>query len=167
MEIERKFLLKKIPENLNQYPYHLIEQAYLCTEPVIRIRREDDKYYMTYKGSGLMSREEYNLPLHKEAYEHLLPKSDGNVISKKRYLIPLEAEEINPECLTLLGDTGLVVELDEFAAPFAPLLLAEIEFPGEDAANAFQMPDWFAEDVTQDIRYHNSNMSKQTFPSGL
>lgn len=117
MEIERKFLLRKIPENLDSYPYHLIEQAYLCVTPVIRIRRQDDEYYLTYKGSGMMSREEYNLPLTKEAYEHLLPKSDGNVISKKRYLIPLSSEEINPECLSLLGDTALIIELDEFAPP--------------------------------------------------
>lgn len=164
MEIERKFLLKHIPENLESYPFHLIEQAYLCTDPVVRIRRQDDEYYMTYKGSGMMSREEYNLPLTKEAYEHLLPKADGNVISKKRYLISLSSEEINTECLSLLGDTPLTIELDEFAPPFAPLLLAEIEFPTEEAANTFQMPDLFSEDVTQDVRYHNSHMSKMHFP---
>lgn len=162
MEIERKFLLKEIPENLDTCPYHLIEQGYLCTSPVVRIRRQNDEYYMTYKGSGMMSREEYNLPLTKEAYEHLLPKTDGNVISKKRYLIPLSSEEINPECLSLLGGASLTVELDEFAPPFAPLLLAEIEFPTEEAANAFRMPDWFSEDVTQDVRYHNSHMSKMS-----
>lgn len=163
MEIERKFLLKHIPENLDSYPYRLIEQAYLNVTPVIRIRRQDDQYYMTYKGSGMMSREEYNLPLNQEAYEHLLPKADGNVISKKRYLIPLSQEEINPECLSLLGDTALIIELDEFAPPFAPLLLAEVEFPNEEAARAFRMPNWFAEDVTQDVRYHNSYMSRQEF----
>ena len=163
MEIERKFLLKQIPENLNAYPCHLIEQAYLCTDPVVRIRREDDTYYMTYKGSGLMSREEYNLPLNKEAYEHLLSKADGNVISKKRYLIPLSGDEINPECLSYLGDTPIMIELDEFAPPFAPLFLAEVEFPNEEAALAFRMPNWFSEDVTQDIRYHNSYLS--TAPS--
>ena len=152
MEIERKFLLKCIPENLENYSCHLIEQAYLCTEPVVRIRRQDEEYYMTYKGSGMMSMEEYNLP-----------KADGNVISKKRYLIPLSNEEINPECLSLLNGASLTVELDEFAPPFAPLLLAEVEFPNEAAANAFRMPEWFAEDVTQDVRYHNSHMSRQVF----
>lgn len=165
MEIERKFLLKQIPGNLNDYPCLLIEQGYLCTDPVVRIRRQDDEYYMTYKGSGLMSREEYNLPLNKESYEHLLPKADGNVISKKRYLIPLSPGEINPECLSLLDGVSLTIELDEFAPPFAPLLLAEIEFPTEEAARAFRMPDWFSEDVTQDVRYHNSYMSRQIFPA--
>ena len=42
MEIERKFTVKALPENLDSYPFHLIEQAYLNTDPVLRIRRQDD-----------------------------------------------------------------------------------------------------------------------------
>ena len=80
MEIERKFLIKKenLPENLASYPCHRIEQGYLCTSPVVRIRRQDDDYFLTYKSKGLMSREEYNLPLTAEAYEHLKPKAPEN-----------------------------------------------------------------------------------------
>ena len=62
MEIERKFLLNKLPDNLSDYPHHDIEQAYLCRNPVVRIRRQDDDYILTYKGGGKMIREEYNLP---------------------------------------------------------------------------------------------------------
>ena len=68
MEIERKFLINKLPENIKEYPFHIIEQAYLCTNPVVRVRRQDEDYILTYKGSGMMAREEYNLPLNKEAY---------------------------------------------------------------------------------------------------
>ena len=63
MEIERKFLIKELPENLSSYQFLTLEQAYLCTDPVVRIRRQDQEYYLTYKGKGLMAREEYNLPL--------------------------------------------------------------------------------------------------------
>ena len=56
MEIERKFTIKHLPDNLDLYPVHTIEQAYLNTDPVIRIRREDDEFYMTYKGQGMMTR---------------------------------------------------------------------------------------------------------------
>ena len=63
MEIERKFLIQKMPEHPEQYKSHLIEQAYLNVRPVVRVRREDENYYMTYKGGGMMAREEYNLPL--------------------------------------------------------------------------------------------------------
>jgi len=81
MEIERKFLVETAPENFESYPFHMIEQAYLCTEPVVRIRREDSSYYLTYKSKGLLSREEYNLPLTEEAYLHLLTKADGNILT--------------------------------------------------------------------------------------
>lgn len=90
MEIERKFLIRKddLPQDLASYPCHRIEQGYLCTSPVVRIRRQDDDYFLTYKSKGLMSREEYNLPLTAEAYEHLKPKADGILITKDRYVIP-------------------------------------------------------------------------------
>ncbi len=90
MEIEKKYTIKKLPENLETYPCKIIEQAYLNTAPVVRIRRSNDEYYLTYKGSGLMAREEYNLPLDETSYRHLLEKADGNIISKKRYVIPIE-----------------------------------------------------------------------------
>lgn len=74
-EIERKYLVPAAPENLSSFPYHEIEQGYLSTEPVVRIRRQDEEYYLTYKSKGLMIREEYNLPLTKESYLHLLRKN--------------------------------------------------------------------------------------------
>ena len=153
MEIERKFLVKKeeIP-SLSSYPFHEIEQGYLCTSPVVRIRRQDEEYYLTYKSAGLLAREEYNLPLTREAYEHLRPKADGIVISKPRYLIP-EKE-------------GLTIELDIFHGEYEGLLLAEVEFSSEEAAHSYQPPAWFLEDVTYSPRYHNSNMSKGTAYTG-
>ena len=57
MEIERKYLVKTLPEHLEQYQSKKIAQGYLCTEPVVRIRRSNDDYYLTYKGEGLMVRE--------------------------------------------------------------------------------------------------------------
>ncbi len=149
MEIERKYLLKELPD-LTAYSCHKIEQAYLCTNPVVRVRRQDESYYMTYKGGGMMAREEYNLALNREAYEHLKKKADGNVISKTRYLIPLETE-------------GLTAEIDVFEAPFAPLIMAEVEFETKEQADCFVPPNWFGEDVTFDGRYHNSYMSKMKF----
>ena len=88
MEIERKFTISKLPEDLDTYPCHHIEQGYLSTNPVVRIRRQDEEYILTYKGSGMMVRTEYNLPLTRESYEHMKPKADGVVITKKRYNIP-------------------------------------------------------------------------------
>lgn len=145
MEIERKYLIKTLPENLEQYPLRILEQGYLCTTPVVRIRKDNDKYELTYKSGGLMARQEYNLPLTADAYEHLRLKVDGRIISKKRYMLPLRE---------------YTIELDIFEGDLAPLMLAEVEFSSIEEANAFEPPEWFGEDVTFDGRYHNSCLSK-------
>lgn len=151
MEIERKFLVRTLPEDLERYPSQLLEQAYLCTEPVVRVRRSDDTFTLTYKSKGLMSREEYNLPLTPESYEHLKQKADGNIIRKQRYRIPTKH--------------GLTIELDIFAPPFDDLILAEVEFSSEEQAMAFTPPQWFGEEVTWSTEYHNSTLSRRRFPS--
>ena len=138
MEIERKFLVMTPPENYESFPCHEIEQAYLCTEPVIRVRKEDDTCYLTYKSKGLLAREEYNLPLTKEAYTHLLTKADGNILTKKRYLIPVPGRE----------------------EKFAGLMLGEIDFPGGEDARESPPLSWFDRDVTWSGEYQNSRLSK-------
>lgn len=163
MEIERKFEPKKIPAEISSHPCLFIEQAYLCTDPVIRIRRQDDEYYMTYKGKGLMAREEYNLPLNPAAYAHLLTKADGNIISKKRFLIPIEHPCFTADHPAPKEPIGLKIELDVFDPPFAPLVIAEVEFPNEEMAAAFIPPKWLGEDVTNNPEYHNSNLSRRVF----
>lgn len=150
MEIERKYYIETVPEHLEQYPFHLIEQAYLCTNPVVRVRREDNAFYMTYKSRGLLSREEYNLPLTEEAYLHLLKKADGRILTKRRYLIPLEG-------------TAYIIELDVFEGDYKGLVLAEVEFPTEEEALAFAAPEWFTRDVTFSGEYQNSRLAIRDF----
>lgn len=152
MEIERKYLIPRLPEDYKTYPYKEIEQGYLSTNPVVRIRKSGDDYILTYKGSGLMIREEYNLPLTKESYEHLRPKADGILIHKIRYHIPYQEK--------------YTIELDVFLDSLAPLVLAEVEFPSREEAENFTPPNWFGEDVTFSSNYHNSTLSqkKQTVP---
>ncbi len=163
MEIERKFTVKALPKNLADYPCHKIEQAYLNTDPVVRIRRQDDEYYLTYKGKGLLAREEYNLPLNRDSYYHLRDKADGNVISKKRYMIPIVQPTFTSDYAESIDQISLFVELDLLEPPFAPLVIAEVEFPDEAMAHAFLPLDWFDQDVTQDPAYHNSVLSRRTF----
>lgn len=145
MEIERKFLIGKIPFELGDYVCRKIEQAYLCTEPVVRVRRDNGDFYLTYKSKGLMVREEYNLPLTAEAYSHLLAKHDGIIITKKRYEIPER--------------DGLTIELDVFEGEYDGLILAEVEFGSEEQALAYTPPEWFGKDVSSSPEYHNSTLS--------
>ena len=148
MEIEKKFLIQKLPDDLNTYPHHKIEQAYLSTDPVLRIRKKDNDYILTYKGPGMLAREEHEFPLNEASYQHLLKKADGNVISKTRYLIP--------------DVSGLTIELDIFSGCFTGLIMAEVEFPDMEAAGSYQMPVWFSKEVTTDTHFHNSRMSEMT-----
>ena len=146
MEIERKYLVAALPPDYHSYPSRSIEQAYLCTEPVVRIRKEDDQYCLTYKSKGLLEREEYNLPLTKEAYDHLLPKADGIVLTKRRYRIPIEG-------------SGLTIELDLFSGVYDGLQLAEVEFQTRQEAEEFVPPPWFGRDVTFSGEYQNSRLA--------
>lgn len=148
MEIERKYLIDQLPSNYTAYPHHDIQQGYLSTSPVVRVRKEDETYYLTYKSKGLLSREEYNLPLTKDAYEHLIQKADGHILTKKRYLIPME------------GSDHLTIELDIFEGRFKSLQLAEVEFPDKEEAENFVPPSWFGEDVTFSGEYQNSRLSQ-------
>ena len=145
MEIERTFLVKQLPADLESWPVRRIEQAYLCTRPVLRVRRSGERYFFTYKGEGLLAREEHEFPLEEEAYRHLLAKADGAVITKDRSCIPLGP---------------YTAELDVFAPPFAPLVLAEVEFPSEEEAAAFQPPAWFGAEVTCRPEFTNASLSR-------
>lgn len=147
-EIERKFLVNQLPSDIESFPSKPIEQAYLCTQPVIRVRREGEEYYLTYKGKGFLSREEHNLLLTKESYEHLLSKADGNIITKRRYFVPMKE---------------FTIELDIFEEPFKPLMLAEVEFSSEEQANSFLPPEWLGEEVTYSGEYQNSTLSQKRF----
>ena len=150
MEIERKFLIvkEKLPDNYCEYPCSELEQAYIITDPVLRIRKKDNEYILTYKGPGFMSRQEEEFPLSEEAYNKLLTKTGGNVISKTRYRIP---ERDN-----------LTIELDIFHKDLDGLILAEVEFPDEKTANEYIPPSWFDRDVTLEGTFHNSNLSSMS-----
>ncbi len=157
-EIERKWLIEKLPFDPGEYECLVIEQAYLSASPTVRVRRSNDEYYLTYKGSrntegnSDLNHSEYNLPLDKASYEHLREKKDGIVLRKKRYLIP----HVN----------GLTIELDIFGPPFEGLIVAEVEFDTEEEARAFEAPDWFGEDVTGVKKYKNAVMCTEGYMKG-
>ncbi len=145
-EIERKWMIKELPGDLSNYKCIEMEQAYLNISPTVRIRRENDEYFLTYKGKGDgISHSEYNLPLTKEAFDHMLPKADGIIIRKKRYVIPLEG--------------GLKAELDIFGEPYEGLRIVEVEFGSVEEAEGFTGPDWFGQDVSMDERFKNARMA--------
>lgn len=153
MEIERKFKLKYLPNNLGQYSCKELEQGYLCDSPAIRIRKSGTDFFLTYKSEPFVEKdsiatccEEYEMPLTKDAYLHLKEKIDGFLIQKTRYLIPLE--------------TGFVAELDIFHGFLEGLQCVEVEFKSKEEAACFLPPLWFGEDISMEDRYKNRNLAK-------
>lgn len=158
MEIERKYIIHEIPVDLSDYRSRHMEQAYVSVKPVIRIRRVDDEAVLTVKSKGLLSRQEFELELSDEEYLSLKSKTEGNVIEKDRYVIPLAGTD--GSCGGGADVADLYIELDVFCGLFEGLVYAEVEFPSEEAANAFTPPSWFGEDVTEAGIYQNSALSR-------
>lgn len=154
MEIEKKYLVKKLPENLETYPFNQLEQCYLCVDPVVRIRRRDDAYILTYKSrlgldqnqDNLCVAHEFEGPLTREAYESLKEKREGEPVTKTRYKIPYGK---------------YTIELDVFEGRQKGVILAEVEFETVEEANSFVPPVWFGEDVSGDYHYRNNYMATQ------
>ncbi|MCI0495163.1 CYTH domain-containing protein [candidate division KSB1 bacterium] len=146
-EIERKFLVKKLPEDLNQYPSTVILQGYLAitsdgTE--VRLRKKGSRYFQTVKsGSGLL-RGEVEIELSQGQFEKLWLMTEGKRIEKIRYEIAY---------------SGTTIELDVFSGMLQGLVVAEVEFVSIKQANLFIPPSWFGIEVTEDERYKNRNLA--------
>jgi adenylate cyclase len=148
IEIERKFLVPEPPDGLERHPSTAIDQGYLAiaedgTE--VRIRRRDASATLTVKSGGGRSRVEEELDIDAQRFDRLWPLTEGRRIEKTRYEIPA-------------GD-GLTIELDVYAGALDGLVVAEIEFDSEDAAERFSGPGWLGQEVTDDKRYKNQRLA--------
>jgi adenylate cyclase len=155
IEIERKFLVPDPPGDLDRHPSTAIEQGYLAiaddgTE--VRIRRRDESATLTVKSGGGRSRVEEEIELDAQRFERLWPLTEGRRIEKTRYEIA--------------ADDGLTIELDVYDGDLAGLVVAEIEFASEDAADAFAGPGWLGREVTDDKRYKNQRLACDGVPPG-
>jgi adenylate cyclase len=154
MEIERKFVLTARPEGLDGHEARRIEQGYLALDPAgaeVRVRRKGGDHTLTVKTGAGLARGEEEVALDADAFARLWPLTEGRRVIKTRYLVPL-------------GD--LTAEVDDYEGPLQGLLTAEIEFPDEAAAHAFDAPAWLGEDVTGDQRYANQSLAVAGRPSG-
>lgn len=150
MEIEKKYLVKFLPENLDIYNKHEIKQAYISTDPVMRLRQKDDKYIFTFKGIGTLIREEFEYLLTQQQFDKLLEKVETKKIIKTRYVIALK--------------NNFTAELDIYKGDLEGFMNVEVEFKTIEQANNFSPPDWFGEEITENIKYSNSYMSIYGIP---
>ena len=149
-EIERKFLVNKdLWYKIEKPKGDLFRQGYISTEPnkTIRVRMTDESAFLTFKGLTVGSKRleyEYEIPI-KDAKEILDEFTDAG-ISKIRYKI---------------NHNGKVWEVDEFLDDNLGLVVAELELRSED--EKFDLPGWIDKEVTEDVRYFNSNLSLNPF----
>ncbi len=150
MEIERKFLGKDFPFELDDFPCLNITQSYISTSPTIRLRKSNEDFILTVKGSGIIAREEYELPITEKQYNKLLKKVETPSVIKKRYLVPLKK--------------GLTAEIDIYEGHLQGLKTIEVEFESMKDAKRFVPPAWFGEDVTLDGRFKNTKLARFGIP---
>lgn len=158
IEIEKKYLIRKkdIGFSLNRFKYSKIVQGFIYLKPAIRIRKVDDKYYLTIKSkapkelSGFddLVRTEYDIEISKKAYLDLLKLCKGRIIYKTRYYIPYK---FNKKLYT--------IELDVFEKALKGLIYAEIEFKTVKDAQKIRVPEWFYKDITNIEKYKNTQLS--------
>ncbi len=147
-EIERKFLVKEERWRPKEEGVR-IAQGYLSTVPerTVRVRIKGRRGYLTVKGKneGISRKEfEYEIPL--EDAEELLKLSESSILEKRRYQETVE---------------GHIWEVDVFFGENEGLFLAEIELQYEN--ESFKKPEWLGEEVSEDSRYYNSNLSRQPY----
>lgn len=151
IEIERKFLVTSDAFLKSFSKQNRIVQGYLSSSPerTVRIRIKGENGYITIKGesneSGL-SRFEWEKEISIEEAENLLQLCEVGVIDKIRYEVIVGIH---------------IYEVDVFSKDNEGLIIAEVELTAED--EEFEKPNWLGDEVTGDIKYYNSYLSKNPF----
>ncbi|WP_321372378.1 CYTH domain-containing protein [uncultured Desulfuromusa sp.] len=155
LEIERKFILPQIPEELIHHVQgDEIKQGYLLRESgrELRIRQRNHDYRMTLKQGGGLSRIEQECPIPAEQFEMLWPLTAGRQIEKIRYTIKQE---------------DLLFEIDLFKGNLVPLIILEVEFENLEQSRQFQVPTFASREVTEDESYKNAILATAGLPDSF
>ena len=151
LEIERKFLVTSERFKLEASSRYTIIQGFLNRDPnrTVRVRLKDREGVLTIKGMGSksgISRFEWEQVISREEALQLLKLCEPGIIQKERYIVPCGAVEY---------------EVDVFELENSGLIIAEVELDSEHVW--FEKPPWLGEEVSGDIRYYNSYLSKHPF----
>lgn len=153
LEIEKTFLVKKIPDDLSAFSSCQIKQGYISSSPPsLRIRKKGDKFELTKKTplteGDYSAFEEVNIYLTEYEFNKLWPLTEKS-LEKIRYKIPL--------------DDNLIAELDIFKADLTGAAFVEVEFSSKEQMDSFQAPEWFGKDITNEIFSANAFLAGKTF----
>jgi CYTH domain-containing protein len=152
VEIERKFLVARPPEDLARHSHQAIAQGYLAIGDdgvEVRIRRTPAEALLTIKAGRGTVRLEEELPISEERFATLWPWTQGRRIEKVRYRVPTK---------------GATIEVDVYDGALRGLVIAEVEFDSRAARDDFRPPGWLAADVSDDPRYKNQSLAVHGLP---
>lgn len=151
IEIERKFLV--ISDIFKEEAFEKVEikQGFLNTDPMrtVRVRIRNEDAFLTVKGKSTkngLSRFEWEKEIEKEEAVNLLKICEPGIIEKTRYLVK---------------EGNFTFEIDEFHGENEGLRIAEIEL--EDEKDSFNKPDWLGLEITGNVKYYNSQISKNPY----
>ena len=151
IEIERKFLVTSNAYKEQAHQKFRIIQGFLNRDPerTVRVRLKDDKGMLTVKGLSSndgLSRFEWEKEISKKEAKALLEFCVEGVIDKLRFEVKVNNH---------------IFEVDEFYGDNEGLVVAEVELQTEE--ETFTKPNWLGDEVTGDIKYYNSQLSKQPY----
>ena len=153
LEIERKFLLRNLPSKLDKSRSESIQQGYIALTSdsrEVRIRRKGETRYLTVKVGRGLTREETEIEISEYQFDQLWPTTGHAQLQKIRHYCH-HGEHL--------------VEIDQYQGMLAPLLVAEVEFDSEAESRNFIPPDWFGEEITNDLRFSNYNLATGGLPN--
>ncbi|MGB0891664.1 MAG: CYTH domain-containing protein [Flavobacteriaceae bacterium] len=155
VEIERKFLVKNDDFKNESHAQKNIKQGYLNSDKnrTVRIRISNDNAFITIKGKSNSSgttRFEWEEKIKEQDAENLLLLCESSIIDKTRYLVTVNNHTF---------------EVDEFYGNNKGLVIAEVELTSEN--ENFSKPSWLGKEVTGNIKYYNSSISKHPFKDWL
>ena len=148
-EIERKFLVERLPTGWKRRPSEPIVQGYF---PVagkgleIRLRRKGSRHFITIKSGRGRSRLEEEIQIPKSKFQALWPLTGAARISKRRYNIPYDNHTI---------------EMDVYRGPHRGLITADVEFDSVRASRSFQPPGWLGREITGNRQYANEQLARR------
>lgn len=151
IEIERKFLVRSESFKKEAFAQNRIAQGYLSSVPerTVRVRIKENKGFLTIKGASNetgLSRFEWEKEIPVDVAAALLKLCEKGVIDKTRFEVKIGNH---------------IFEVDEFYGENEGLIIAEVELKSE--TETFEKPVWLGKEVTNDIRYYNSYLSKNPF----
>jgi adenylate cyclase len=148
-EIERKFLIKRLPLQILRSRHFPIAQGYLVNEQGgrhVRLRKKNKTVSLTFKVGRGSAREEREIRLSPKQFATLWPATRGRRLHKTRYEVPWKK---------------LTIEIDIYHGRNHGLMVAEVEFPNHGSRRKFKPPRWFGREITGEKRYSNVRLARE------